>query len=109
MGKHFLPRTFFQYCVYQLALSLFVLILLAFVFQPVGFVTFDSRSGAEAAKNALNVRVNKAHRSWKACIIDAVSLAGVLLPLFVAFLRNVDFNLKEYELKVSNILISYHL
>uniref|UniRef100_A0A672MUX7 RNA-binding protein with multiple splicing-like n=1 Tax=Sinocyclocheilus grahami TaxID=75366 RepID=A0A672MUX7_SINGR len=24
--------------------------------QPVGFVTFDSRSGAEAAKNALNVR-----------------------------------------------------
>lgn len=26
-----------------------------FVFQPVGFVTFDSRSGAEAAKNALNV------------------------------------------------------
>ncbi|XP_067351838.1 RNA-binding protein, mRNA-processing factor 2a isoform X2 [Channa argus] len=25
-----------------------------FVFQPVGFVTFDSRSGAEAAKNALN-------------------------------------------------------
>ncbi|MEQ2308180.1 RNA-binding protein, mRNA-processing factor 2a [Ameca splendens] len=23
--------------------------------QPVGFVTFDSRSGAEAAKNALNV------------------------------------------------------
>lgn len=27
-----------------------------FLFQPVGFVTFDSRSGAEAAKNALNVR-----------------------------------------------------
>lgn len=26
-----------------------------FAFQPVGFVTFDSRSGAEAAKNALNV------------------------------------------------------
>lgn len=26
-----------------------------FLFQPVGFVTFDSRSGAEAAKNALNV------------------------------------------------------
>lgn len=25
------------------------------LFQPVGFVTFDSRSGAEAAKNALNV------------------------------------------------------
>lgn len=25
------------------------------VLQPVGFVTFDSRSGAEAAKNALNV------------------------------------------------------
>ncbi|KAL3065817.1 RNA-binding protein with multiple splicing 2-like isoform X1 [Trematomus bernacchii] len=25
-----------------------------FAFQPVGFVTFDSRSGAEAAKNALN-------------------------------------------------------
>uniref|UniRef100_A0A671U1U0 RNA binding protein, mRNA processing factor 2b n=1 Tax=Sparus aurata TaxID=8175 RepID=A0A671U1U0_SPAAU len=24
--------------------------------QPVGFVTFDSRSGAEAAKNALNMR-----------------------------------------------------
>ena len=29
-----------------------------FVFQPVGFVTFDSRSGAEAAKNALNVSIN---------------------------------------------------
>lgn len=25
--------------------------------QPVGFVTFDSRSGAEAAKNALNVSI----------------------------------------------------
>lgn len=30
-------------------------VFLLFVFQPVGFVTFDSRSGAEAAKNALNV------------------------------------------------------
>lgn len=28
-----------------------------FPFQPVGFVTFDSRSGAEAAKNALNVSI----------------------------------------------------
>ncbi len=28
-----------------------------FAFQPVGFVTFDSRSGAEAAKNALNVSI----------------------------------------------------
>lgn len=28
---------------------------LPLVLQPVGFVTFDSRSGAEAAKNALNV------------------------------------------------------
>lgn len=30
---------------------------LPFFFQPVGFVTFDSRSGAEAAKNALNVSI----------------------------------------------------
>lgn len=32
-----------------------VSVFLPLVFQPVGFVTFDSRSGAEAAKNALNV------------------------------------------------------
>lgn len=29
----------------------------SFSFQPVGFVTFDSRTGAEAAKNSLNVSV----------------------------------------------------
>lgn len=46
------------------------------LFQPVGFVTFDSRSGAEAAKNALNVSnglflqssvfplFNKTNRKW---------------------------------------------
>ena len=28
---------------------------LSFSYQPVGFVIFDSRAGAEAAKNALNV------------------------------------------------------
>lgn len=30
-------------------------ILIFLFFQPVGFVSFDSRSEAEAAKNALNV------------------------------------------------------
>lgn len=37
-------------------LKFWSLIDLSSLFQPVGFVTFDSRSGAEAAKNALNVR-----------------------------------------------------
>lgn len=35
----------------------FVCVFAFSTFQPVGFVTFDSRSGAEAAKNALNVSI----------------------------------------------------
>lgn len=37
------------------SLCLQSVVFLLLVLQPVGFVTFDSRSGAEAAKNALNV------------------------------------------------------
>lgn len=44
------------------------------LFQPVGFVTFDSRSGAEAAKNALNVStqstVTEALNYWTVCFLD---------------------------------------
>lgn len=47
-------------------------VFLLFVFQPVGFVTFDSRSGAEAAKNALNVSM-------------ALFLSTFSLWLFVVF------------------------
>lgn len=42
--------------------------------QPVGFVSFDSRSEAEAAKNALNVSVIALHSSLH------VSLKHQLLP-----------------------------
>lgn len=38
-------------CLIEMHFVVFLLLVL----QPVGFVTFDSRSGAEAAKNALNV------------------------------------------------------
>lgn len=34
------------------------------LFQPVGFVTFDNRTGAEAAKNALNVSGHSAINKW---------------------------------------------
>ena len=43
-------------CVFSVQLESVVSVcFFPLLFQPVGFVTFDSRSGAEAAKNALNV------------------------------------------------------
>lgn len=43
--------------ILPLTMFLFSFVLSPCLLQPVGFVSFDSRSEAEAAKNALNVSV----------------------------------------------------
>lgn len=95
-----------MYCVFDI-------VLLAidcpfFLFQPVGFVTFDSRSGAEAAKNALNVRkqpsVSNGLNYWKSvrscpagfyiwCALCALCTLRAYLELwlFIAQMAKVSF------------------
>lgn len=69
---------------------LFFLFFFFFTFQPVGFVTFDSRSGAEAAKNALNVSITLFSFTFVVC-------CSLNIPIFSLLYLNVEICLSLKE------------
>lgn len=68
--------------------------------QPVGFVSFDSRSEAEAAKNALNVSVMPSLCSSSALVFLMKShLSFFLLPLVQMYLKAGEKRFLSHEEK----------
>lgn len=67
--------------------------------QPVGFVSFDSRSEAEAAKNALNVSVMPSLCFSSALVFLVKSHLFFLLPLVQMYLKRGEKRFLSHEEK----------